>query len=111
MKREKGILYSVNSWDGKFYNHTNKDAEDFKIDISDNLINQEWETFITPRDEVLIGGLTFLNDWIIRSETSNALDKLFVRNISTGFEEELLFSDENIYVPGVSLVQRDRNTR
>ena len=37
MKREKGILYSVSSWDGKFYNHTNKDAEDFKIDISDSL--------------------------------------------------------------------------
>ena len=93
MKREKGILYSVSSWDGKFYNHTNKDAEDFKIDISDNLINQEWKTFIPSRDEVLIGGLTFLNDWIIRSETSNALDKLFVRNISTGLEEELLFSE------------------
>ena len=30
IKREKGVLYSINSWDGKFYNHTNKDAEDFK---------------------------------------------------------------------------------
>ena len=30
-KRERGILYSVNSWNDKFYNHTNKDAEDFKI--------------------------------------------------------------------------------
>ena len=37
MKREKGIIYSVSSWDGKFYNHTNKDAEDFKIDVSDSL--------------------------------------------------------------------------
>ena len=34
-KRKRGILYSVNSWNGKFYNHTNEDAEDFKIDISD----------------------------------------------------------------------------
>ena len=25
-KRKKGILYSVNSWNGKFYNHTNEDA-------------------------------------------------------------------------------------
>ena len=60
MKREKGILYSISSWDGKFYNHTNKNAEDFKIDISDSLENQEWKTFIPARDEVLIGGLTFL---------------------------------------------------
>ena len=110
MKREKGILYSVNSWNGKFYNHTNKSAEDFKIDISDSLINQKWKAFIPSKDEVLIGGLTFLNNWIIRSETSDALDKLFVRNISTEIEEELIFSDEKIYVPGVSLTQRDRNT-
>jgi oligopeptidase B len=110
MEREKGILYSISSWDGKFYNHTNKNAEDFKIDVSDSLESQEWKAFIPARDEVLIGGLTFLKDWIIRSETSDALDKLFVKNISTGIEEELIFSNEKIYVPGVSLVQRDRNT-
>ena len=110
MKRDKGILYSVSSWNDKFYNHTNKDAEDFKIDICDNLENQNWKTFVPPKDEVLIGGCTFLNNWIIRSETSNALDKLFVKNVSTGTEEELIFSDENIYVPGISLTQKDRNT-
>jgi oligopeptidase B len=110
MRREKGILYSVNSWDGNFYNHTNKNAEDFRIDFSDSLIDQNWKTFISPKDEVLIGGLTFLNNWIIRSETSNALDKLFIKNISTNVEEELIFSDEKIIVPGVSLTQRDRNT-
>ena len=110
MKRKKGILYSVSSWNGKFYNHTNKDAEDFKIDISDSLKNQNWKTFIPPREEVLIGSCTFLKNWIIRSETSNALDKLFVRNISTGKEEEIIFSDENIYVPSISLTQRDRDT-
>ena len=110
MKRERGVLYSTSSWDGKFYNHTNKDAEDFKIDITDNLEKQDWKPFILPKNEVLIGGLTFLKNWIIRSETSNALDKLFVRNISTNIEEELIFSDEKIYVPGVSLTQRNRDT-
>ncbi len=110
MKREKGILYNVSSWDNKFYNHTNKEAEDFKIDISDSLENQNWESFIPAKNEVLIGGCTFLKNWILRSETSDALDKLFVRNISTNTEEELIFSDEYIYVPGVSLTQKDRNT-
>ena len=103
-------MYSVNSWNNKFYNHTNENAEDFKIDISDSLVNQNWQTFIAPKDEVLIGGLTFLENWIIRSETSNALDKLFVRNIKNNVEEELIFSDEKVYVPGVTLTQKDRNT-
>ena len=109
-KRKRGILYSVNSWDGKFYNQTNENAEDFKIDVTDKLEKPNWKTFIAAKEEVLIGGLTFLNNWIIRSETSDALDKLFVRNITTGIEEELIFSDESVYVPGVSLVQRDKNT-
>jgi oligopeptidase B len=109
-EREKGILYSVNSWNGKFYNHTNENAEDFKIDVAENLEKQDWKEFIAAKKEVLIGGLTFLNNWIIRSETSNALDKLFVRNIKSEKEEELIFSNESVYVPGVSLVQRNKNT-
>ena len=109
-KRERGILYSVNSWDNKFYNHTNENAEDFKIDITDDLNEQKWKSFIAAKEEVLIGGLTFLNNWIIRSETSDALDKLFVKNVKTQTEEELIFSDEKVYVPGVSLIQRNRDT-
>jgi len=110
MKRDKGTLYSVSSWNGQFYNHTNKDAEDFKIDVCDNLDIQNWKVFIPSKEEVLIGGLTFLNNWMLRSETSNALDKLFVRNLTSGTEEELIFSDENVYVPGISLTKRDKDT-
>ena len=109
-KRVRGVLYSINSWDNKFYNHTNEDAEDFKIDISECLEEQNWKDFITAKDEILIGGCIFLKNWIIRSETSNALDKLFVRNISTGLEEELIFSDEKVDVPNISLRQKDKNT-
>ena len=109
-EREQGILYSVNSWNDKFYNHTNRDAEDFKIEVSDSLENQNWEDFISAKNETLIGGLTFLNNWIIRSETSNALDKLFVINLKNGTEEELIFCDEKIYVPNVSLIQKNRDT-
>ena len=109
-KRKKGILYSVNSWDNKFYNHTNEGAEDFKIEISESLENQKWKSFIKPKNEVLIGSCIFLENWIIRSETSNALDRLFVRHISKESEEELIISDEKVCVPNVSLRQKDRNT-
>ena len=109
-KRKKGIIYSVSSWNGHFYNHTNEDAEDFKIETCKDLSNQKWKTYIAAKDEVLIGGLVFLNDWIIRSETSNALGKIFVRNIKTNAEEEIKFADEKVIVPGVSLIQREKNT-
>ena len=109
-ERKKGVIYSVDSWNGKFYLHTNENAEDFKIDFCDNLSNQNWKTFIPAKDEVLIGGLVFLKDWIIRSETSNALGKLIIRNPKTGKEDDLNFVDEKVIVPGISLKQKDKNT-
>ena len=45
-ERKKGVIYSVNSWDGKFYLHTNEQAEDFKIDYCEDLKNQNWKSFI-----------------------------------------------------------------
>ena len=109
-ERKKGIIYSVNSWNNCFYNHTNENAEDFKIDKCKDLNNQDWKTYIPAKDEVLIGGLIFLNDWEIRGETSNALGKIFIKNINTNKEEEIKFADEEVIVPAASLMQKDKNT-
>ena len=109
-ERKKGIIYHVNSWNNYFYNHTNENAEDFKIDMCKDLSNKKWESYIPAKNEVLIGGLSFLNDWILRGETSNALGKLFVKNVKTNIEEEIKFTDEKVIDPGISLKQRDRNT-
>ena len=109
-KREKGIIYSVNSWDNSFYMHTNKNAEDFKIDKTIDINFKNWEPYIPAKDETLIGGLTFLNNWIIRSEVTNALGKIFVKNLEDNIEEELIFSDEVVYDGGISLTQKDKNT-
>ena len=109
-ERKKGIIYSVNSWNNCFYNHTNENAEDFKIDKCKDLNNQDWKTYIPAKDEVLIGGLIFLNDWEIRGETSNALGKIFIKNINTNKEEEIKFTDEEVIVPAASLMQKEKNT-
>ena len=109
-KRQRGIIYSINSWDNYFYKHTNENAEDFKIDKCKDLFEQKWESFIAAKEEVLIGGLVFLNNWIIRSETSNALGKIILRDPKTNKEEEIHFSDERVIVPSVSLIQKDKNT-
>ena len=109
-ERKRGVLYSIDSWEDKFYLHTNENAEDFKIDFCDDLSNQNWKTFIPAKEEVLIGGLVFLKDWIIRSETSNALSKLIIRNPKTDEENDLNFINEKVIIPGISLKQRDKNT-
>ena len=35
----------------------------------------DWKDFIPAKNGVLIGGLTFLKNWIIRSEVSDAFAK------------------------------------
>ncbi len=109
-KRKKGILYSVNSFNNYFWNHTNEEAEDFKIEKCKNLDDQKWEDFVSPKDEVLVGSLFFLENWILRSETANALTKLFVRKKDDDYEEEIKFTDEIVIEPGISFTQKDRNT-
>ena len=54
--------------------------------------------------------MVFLKDWILRTEISDALSKVFVRNVKTNREEQLIFTDEKVISPGVSLMQKDKNT-
>ena len=109
-KREEGIQYSVDSFGDYWWMWTNKGAEDFKISRCNHKNIGKWEDYVPAKDGVLIGGLTFLNDWILRSEISDALHKIFVRNLKTDIEEELVFSDEKVISSGVSLMQKDKNT-
>ena len=109
-KREIDVRYSIDSWKGYFYIHTNKNARDYKI-LKCKVNNiKKLEEFIPSKKETVIGGLEFLNNFIIRTEKSDAIPKLFVRNIKTNKEEEIKISDEAIGCPGFSLMQKDKNT-
>ena len=110
LKRKEGIEYSLDSWDGYFWMHTNQDAKDFKITRCKHSDINKWVDYIPAREEVLIGGFVLLNDWMIRSELVDALPKLFVRNLETNTEEELIISNEEIINPRMGLMQKNRNT-
>ncbi len=109
-KRKKDVRYSIDSWKGYFYIHTNEDARDYKILKCKTDQIDKLEVFISKKKETVIGGLDFLDDYIIREEKSDAIHKLFVRNIKTNKEEEIKISDEAIGVPGASLIQKNTNT-
>ena len=109
-KRKNDVRYSIDSWQGYFYIHTNEEARDYKVLRCKTSQIDKLEVFIPAKKETVIGGFEFLDDYIIRSEKSDAIPKLFVRNIQTNKEEEIKISDEPIGVPGVSLMQRDTNT-
>ena len=110
IKREQGVQYSINSWNGFFWMNTNKDAEDFKVSRCSQQNISNWEDFIPAKEGALIGGLIFLKDWILRYEVSDALSKIYVRNIKTNKEEELKITEEKVISPGISLKQKDKDT-
>ena len=110
IKREQGILYSIDSFGKYFYMHTNKGAVDFKISRCPHEKINDWKDFVPAQNGVLIGGLTFLNGWILRTEVSDALGKIFVINTKTNKEEQLIIADEKVISPGLSLMQKDKNT-
>ena len=109
-KRKNDVRYSIDSWQGYFYVHTNEEARDYKVLRCKTNQIEKLEVFIPAKKETVIGGFEFLDDYILRSEKSDAIPKLFVRNINTNKEEEIKISDEPIGVPGISLMQRDTNT-
>ena len=109
-QREKDVRYSIDSWKGYFYVHTNKDARDYKILRCANDNINKLEEFIPAKKETVIGNLDFLDNFIIRGEKSDAIPQLFVMNIATDKEEEIKISDEAIGSPGASLIQKDTNT-
>ena len=109
-KREKGIRYSIDSWKEDWYIQTNKNAADYQIlKCKHNNINKT-EIFIPSEKETIIGGLDFLDNYILRAVSSNAIPKIFIRNINTNNEEELIISDEPVGSPGISLIQKDPHT-
>ena len=111
LAREKDVRYSIDSWkDGYFYLHTNKNAEDHKIlrCNKDNLI--EFEEYIPAKKGTIVGGINFLDSYIIRGESSDAIPKLYIRDLKTNKEEEIKISNEQVGSPEASLMQRDTNT-
>jgi len=110
-KRKEKVRYDIDSWLGHFYIHTNQNnSPDYKICKCKHENIKDWEDFIPSKKEVIIGGFDFLDDWMIRSEMSNALPKLFVRNLKSNEEEELRFADEKVWSPSVSAIQKETNT-
>jgi oligopeptidase B len=109
-QRKKDVRYSIDSWKGYFYVHTNEDARDYKILRCKTDSIEELEVFIPSKKETVIGSLDFLDDYMIRGEKTDAIPRLLIRNIKTNEEEEVKISNEAIGVPGVSLIQKNTNT-
>ncbi len=109
-KRKKNILYSINSWNGNFYIHTNENAEDFKVCKCSHKNTQKWKDFIPAKEGVIIGNVSFLKNWMFRGQSKNALSEIYIRNLKTNKEKQITVLKEKIENLGLSQCQKDKNT-
>ena len=58
-KKKNDVRYSIDSWQGYFYVHTNEDARDYKVLRCKTNQIDKFEVFIPAKKDTVIGGLNF----------------------------------------------------
>ena len=107
---KENITYSLDSWDGYFYNHTNDKAVDFKIERYKHNNRKRKEIFIKPKKNTIIGSYLILKKWFIWSETKDANQKIYVKKFNNKFIKEINFFDNNIKSVSLSTYQKEKNS-
>ena len=108
---KEDIIYSLDSWEGYFYIHTNEKALDFKIErIKHKIKNNKKEDFIKAKKNTIVGSYIILKDWFIWSERNNANQKIYAKNFKTNQVKEINFFEEEIKSISVSSYEKNKNS-
>jgi oligopeptidase B len=102
-EREQGVEYSLTEAGGRLFVRTNLGgAVDFQIMEAplDDPRRENWTPLIEHRPGVLVNGLMGFENWLVRSERSDALPRIIVRDLRSGEEHEIAF-DEEAYALGM----------
>ncbi len=107
---KENITYSLNSWDGFFYNHTNDKAVDYKIERYKHNNLSKAEDYIKPKKNTIIGGYIILKKWFLWTETKDANQKIFLKNLISQNIEEINFFEDKIKSISISTYQKNKDT-
>ena len=107
---KENITYSLNSWNGFFYNHTNDQALDFKIERYNHNNLSKAEDYIKAKKNTIIGGYIILKNWFLWSETKDANQKIFLKNLISKNITEINFFEDKIKSISMSTYQKNKDT-
>jgi len=96
-KRQDGVLYDVEPWDGRLVIRTNADgAVDFKLMWADEAdpSKASWREFVAHQPGRMIEGVTAFSGHLVRSEISDAIDRIVVTERGTLAEHAIGFDEE-----------------
>lgn len=94
-KRERGLEYSIDHYQDKFYIVTNWDALNFRLmETPDTKTDKaNWKEKIAHRDDTLLEGIDIFRDYLVVSERSKASTQLRIMNQKTKDEHYMEFSE------------------
>lgn len=104
--REEGYSYSVNHYQGdEFHISTNLNAKNYrfvKTPIS-TPGKENWVDVIPHREEVMLQSVTLFKDYMVISESENALDRIRIVSRTTGEEREIAIP-EKVFTAGIGFL-------
>ncbi len=101
--RQAGVLYDLEHWGDRFVVRTNADgAVDFKLMWADEAdpSKASWTEFVAHRPGRMIEGVSAFSGHLVRSEISDAVDRIVVTERGTLAEHAIAF-DEEAYALGI----------
>jgi len=96
-KRRAGVLYDLEHWGDRFVVRTNADgAVDFKLMFADEAdpSRASWREFVAHQPGRLIEGVMAFSGHLVRSEISNAVDRIVVAERGSLAEHAIAFDEE-----------------
>lgn len=93
--RERMLEYNIAHYEDKFYIHTNWDAKNFRLMVTDenHTGKENWQEVIPHRDDVLLEGLDIFKDYLVLSERHAGITRLRIRP-NSGAEHYIDFGEE-----------------
>lgn len=94
-KRERGLEYSIDHYQDKFYIVTNWDALNFRLmETPDTKTDKaNWKEVIAHRDDTLLEGIDIFKDYLVVSERSKASTQLRIISQKTKDEHYMTFEE------------------
>lgn len=94
-KRERGLEYSIDHYQDKFYIVTNWDALNFRLmETPDTKTDKaNWKEKIAHRDDTLLEGIDIFKDYLVVSERSKASTQLRIMNQKNSEEHYMKFEE------------------
>lgn len=94
--RERGLEYSIEHFEDKFYVVTNLEAQNFRLmeTQTDRTDRSHWKEVIAHRPDVLLEGVEAFREYLVVEERKNGLTELRIIHQKTGKEHYLDFGEE-----------------